>query len=176
MTPLTLSLIAFGCVAVGVLLGARGHLLLPEEHRNPDTKEVVRLGMGLVGTTVALVLGLLVGSAKNFYDTQNSEMTQIAANVILLDRVLAHYGPEAKEARDLLRSAVASRVDHSDHKGNSDEPLFESGEPVIDKIQDLFPQNDRQRSPLSGERPYPRYSRNRALEHRLYRQGRPGLR
>jgi hypothetical protein len=143
MTPITLSLIAFGCVAVGVLLGTRGHSLLSDEHRNPDTKEVVRLGMGLVGTTVALVLGLLVGSAKNFYETQNSEMTEIAANVILLDRILAHYGPEAKEARDLLRSSVASQVDQ---KSNLDEPFVASGEPVLDKIQDLSPQNDRQRS------------------------------
>jgi len=93
MTPITISLIAFGCVAVGVLLGARGHSLLSEKYRSADTKEVVGLGTGLVGTTVALVLGLLIGSAKNFYDTQNSEMTEIAATAILLDRILAHYGP-----------------------------------------------------------------------------------
>lgn len=102
--------------------------------------------MGLVGTTVALVLGPLVGSAKNFYDTQNSEMTEIAATAILLDRVFGHYGPEAKEARDLLRSTIASRVDRSDHKSDLDEPFFASGEPVIDKIQDLSPHSDLQRS------------------------------
>jgi hypothetical protein len=45
--------------------------------------------------------------AKNFYDVQSNELTQMSANVILLDRVLAHYGPETKEARDLFRGAVA---------------------------------------------------------------------
>jgi hypothetical protein len=73
-------------------------------------------------------------------------MTEIAATVIVLDRVLANYGPEAKEARDLLRSTVASRVDRSDQKSNVDEPFFASSEPVVNKIQDLSPQNDRQRS------------------------------
>jgi len=146
MTPIALSSIAFGCVAVGVLLGARGYSLLPEEYRKPDTKEVVRLGTGLVGTTVALVLGLLIGSAKNFYDTQNSEITEIAAGAILLDRVLAHYGPEAKDARDLLRDSIVSQVDRSRRHSNWVEPFFGSGEPVFDKIQALSPQNDRQRS------------------------------
>jgi hypothetical protein len=150
MTPITISLIAFGCVAVGVLLGARGHSLLSEKYRSADTKEVVGLGTGLVGTTVALVLGLLIGSAKNFYDTQNSEMTEIAATAILLDRILAHYGPETKDARDLLRGSIVSEVDRSQRKSNPDEPLFgtffASGEPVFDKIQALSPQNDRQRS------------------------------
>jgi hypothetical protein len=128
MTPIALSLIAFGCVAVGVLLGARGYSHLSEERRSSDTKEVVRLGMGLVGTTVALVLGLLIGSAKNFYDTQNSEMTDIAATAIFLDRVLIHYGPEAKGARDLLRSAVVTQLDRSQRKRNWDEPFFASGD------------------------------------------------
>ena len=61
----------------------------------------------------ALVLGLLVSSAKNFSDAQSSELTQMSADVILLDRVLAQYGPETKEARDLLRGAVASTLSDS---------------------------------------------------------------
>jgi hypothetical protein len=63
--------------------------------------------MGLIGTMAALVLGLLVASAKGFYDTQSSDLTEMSAKVVLLDRVLAHYGPETKEVRDLLHSAAA---------------------------------------------------------------------
>ena len=74
------------------------HSLLPNDHLDSDTKEAVRLGMALVGTIVALVLGLLIGSGKGFYDTQNSEVTQLAADVVLLDRVLVHYGPETKRS------------------------------------------------------------------------------
>ena len=73
--------------------------------------ETVRLGMGLVGTMAALVLGLLIASAKGFYDTQSSELTELSAKVVLLDRILAHYGPETKEIRDLLHSAVARTLD-----------------------------------------------------------------
>jgi len=43
--------------------------------------------MGLVATTVALVLGLLVASAKSFYDTQNNEVTQLAANIVPVRRI-----------------------------------------------------------------------------------------
>ena len=102
MGAFTTSLAAFGCVAVGMALGLLLQFLLPQHHRSPETKDVVRLGMGLVGTTVALVLGLLIASGKSFYDTQNTEITEVAANVVLLDRVLVHYGPETKEARELL--------------------------------------------------------------------------
>jgi hypothetical protein len=63
----------------------------------------------LVATTVALVLGLLVASAKSFYDTQTSEVTQLSTNVLLLDRLMAHYGPEATEARaGAIRAAMAA--------------------------------------------------------------------
>jgi hypothetical protein len=67
--------------------------------------------MGLVGTMSALVLGLLVASAKGSYDAQSAELTQMSANIALLDRVLAHYGPETKETRDLLRGFVARILD-----------------------------------------------------------------
>jgi len=149
MSPFVASLAALGCIVAGMLLGTLCQSLLPEHHRSPETKEVVRLGLGLVGTTVALVLGLLIASGKGFYDTQNSELTEVAANVVLLDLVLVHYGPETKDARTLLRSSVAglvdlaeSRVDMSALRYN---PTALRGEALFDEIQELTPQNDRQR-------------------------------
>jgi len=53
----------------------------------------------------------IVASAKNSFDTQSTELTQMSAKVVLLDRVLARYGPETKEARELLRSSVARVLD-----------------------------------------------------------------
>jgi hypothetical protein len=104
--------------------------------------------MGMVVTMTALVLGLLVASAKNFYDTQSNELTQMSASVILLDRVLAHYGPETKEARDLLRGAVAKTLDLIWHQGNQQDsqmaPTAAGGEILYDKIQALSPKNDTQ--------------------------------
>jgi len=99
--------------------------------------------MGMVATMTALVLGLLVASAKNFYDTQSSELTQMAANVVLLDRVLTHYGPETKEARDLLRGAVVRMLDLIWHQEHSQMvPTAARGEILYDKIQALSPRND----------------------------------
>jgi hypothetical protein len=122
--------------------------ILPEQHLSADSKDTVRLGMGMIATMAALVLGLLVASAKNFYDTESSELTQLSANVILLDRVLAHYGPETKEVRDLLRGAVARTLDvtwHQDHQEHSEmAPTAAGGEILYDKIQALSPKNDYQ--------------------------------
>jgi hypothetical protein len=145
MSPFTISLAAFTCIVGGVLVGTRGHSLLPDDHRSPETKEVVRLGMAFVGTMVALVLGLLTSSAKGFIDTHNAEGVEIAANVVLLDRLFAHYGPEAQESRVLLRSIVARQVDRSHPNADLDKPNALNGDPLFDKIQELSPQNDHQR-------------------------------
>jgi hypothetical protein len=67
---------------------------LPEEHRSTDTKDVVMLGVALIATMAALVLGLLIASAKTTYDTRSNQLLQVSADIILLDRALAHYGKE----------------------------------------------------------------------------------
>lgn len=100
----------------------------------------------MIATMAALVLGLLVASAKNFYDTQSSDLTQLSANVVLLDRVLAHYGPETKEARDVLRGAVARSLNLIWHQDSQMAPTAAGGEILYDKIQALSPQNDVQRT------------------------------
>jgi len=133
MSLLTISLSVFACIFGGALLGIL--IKLPEDQLRADSKDVVRLGMGLVASTAALVLGLLVASAKTFYDTQNTEVTQFAANVVLLDRVLAHYGAESAEARAALPNAVTHMIE-----------VIEPSSDSIEKIQALSPKDDNQRS------------------------------
>ena len=58
----------------------------------------------------ALVVGLLVGSAKATFDKLDNEVKQSSGEVLLLDRVLAHCGPETKDARDMIRRALAVRI------------------------------------------------------------------
>ena len=84
---------------------------LPEHHLSAASKETVNLGIGLVATMSALVLGLLVSTAKTSYDTQGAELNQMSADVVFLDRLLAQYGPETKEARNTLRSNVVTFLD-----------------------------------------------------------------
>jgi hypothetical protein len=111
MNFIAIRLIVLACVFGGALFGMFLRGVLPEQHLSADSKDTVRLGTGLIGTMTALLLGLLVASAKSFYDTQSSELTEMSAKIVLLDRVLAHYGPETKEVRDLLHGAVARTLD-----------------------------------------------------------------
>jgi len=104
--------------------------------------------MGLVGTTVALVLGLLIASSKDFYDTQNTEVTQLAADVVFLDKTLNEYGPETKEMRDLTRRSVVRMLDVTWKRDNADRTsvaTFAESEALLHKIQELNPHNDNQR-------------------------------
>jgi len=146
MNYIAIRLIVFACVFGSALFGMFLRGVLPEQHLSADSKDTVRLGMGMVATMAALILGLLVASAKNFFDTQSSDLTQLSANVILLDRVLAHYGAETKEVRDVLRGAVARTLDLIWHQGSQMAPTAAGGEILYDKIQALSPQNDAQRA------------------------------
>jgi Protein of unknown function (DUF4239) len=153
MEPLAISGILFGCIVGGALLGMILRAVLPEEHLSADTKDVVKLGMGLIGTMTALVLGLLVASAKSGYDVQRNGVAQLAGNVMFLDRTLAHYGPEAKEVRDMLRAAVADLIARTwpEQSPRSDQPETRGGtegryEYILEKIHELAPKNERQRA------------------------------
>src|SRR5438874_9120476 len=86
------ALIVFGCLVGAILLGRALRQLLPEDHLTADSRDTIKLAMGLVATMTALVLGLLVSSAKGAYDTKRSEVIQMAAKVAFLDRVLGLYG------------------------------------------------------------------------------------
>jgi len=148
MSSITVSLIVFACVFGGALLGIFLRTSLPENHLGADSKDIVKLGMGLVGTMAALVLGLLVASAKGSYDAQSDEMMDFSSRIVLLDRVLAHYGPEAKDARDLLRDVVARMVDRMwvERSGYSESKrIVTGGEVMYDKIQELSPRDEAQR-------------------------------
>jgi hypothetical protein len=125
---------------------------LPEHHLSGDTKDVVRLGTGLIGTIAALVLGLLIASANSTYETQSSQVQQLTANIVLLDRTLAQYGPETDSVRDLLRRGVASMADRIWRENGSDSMKatpFEATAAALSlygEILKLSPQNETQRS------------------------------
>jgi len=108
-TTLT-ALIAFGCLVGAVLLGRTLRRLLPEDHLTADSRDTIKLAMGLVATMSALVLGLLVSSAKGAYDTERSEVIQMAAKVTFLGRVLAAYGPETAGVRTQLRETMEEGI------------------------------------------------------------------
>jgi hypothetical protein len=147
MGPVEISAIVFACVFGGSILGMLLRPILPEHHLNAEAKDVIKLGVGLIGTMTALVLGLLVASAKGAYDTRRAELTQMAANTILLDRVLAHYGPETAEVRGLLKLAVAGMIDQIwARSGGTNVSPPALREVLFDKLQELVPRTDAQRA------------------------------
>ena len=86
---------------------------LPEGHLSADTKDIAKVALGLVATISALVLSLLLSTAKTAYDSRGNELIQLSTDILLLDRVLAYYGPEADDARSQLRAAVAEAIEQS---------------------------------------------------------------
>jgi hypothetical protein len=106
MNPTIVGAVVFAGAFGGGLLGLRIRAALPEQHLGAETKDVVKLAMGLVATLTALTLGLLIASAKGSYDAQRSGVIQLAAKIAFLDRTLAIYGPDSAEARTLLRHSV----------------------------------------------------------------------
>src|SRR5438132_6622149 len=86
------------------------HRVVPKHHLSTDTKDVVKLGIALIATMAALVLALLIASAKSTYDTRRNQLLQVSADIILLDRILANYGTETKDARAMLQRSVATAI------------------------------------------------------------------
>jgi len=149
VTPPVFGLIVFGCVLGGGLLGVFFRLVLPERHLGAESRDLVRLTMGLLATMSALVVGLLITTAKTSYDTQGSEFKRMCAEIVLLDRALAHYGSEASATRAQLRRAVAEMLGHMDSVSGLDaQPpvAAERSESVFDLIQALSPQSEAQRT------------------------------
>jgi hypothetical protein len=149
MSSVAVSLIVFICVFAGSLLGIYLKTVLPPHHLKKGTRNIVRLGTGLVATMAALVLGLLVASAKSSYDSLSNELTQLSTNVVFLDRVLAHYGPEAHEAREVLRRTVTrigQKVWPKDGSAPSALEPASAGESVYERIQQLSPKDEAQRA------------------------------
>jgi len=151
VSPLAISLIAFGCIFGGMLLGIFLRAVLPEDHLSDDSKDVLKLGIGIMGTLAALVIGLLIASAKGNFDTMNSGMIQTGSKIILLDRLMAQYGPETREARDLLRRQLASGIERVWPKERIDQTEAKALDPRVGlealqkKLLQLSPQNDEQR-------------------------------
>ena len=151
MDSLTKSVIALACVFSAALLGMFWRTRVPDKYQAADSKDVVRLVMGLVVTTVAIALGLLVGSAKSFYDTQNAEMAQLAANYVMLDRILSQYGPEASDARAALRDVLARRLAAREQLLGTNKTYSEIksgtvvGESILETIRRLSPKDDDQK-------------------------------
>ncbi len=151
MSSLVLGSFVFAGLSASAMLAMRVRMSLPAHHLSSATQDTMKLAMGLVATMTALVLGLLVSSTKATYDTEKVEITQMAAKIIYLDRVLGSYGPESAEARATLRQGAESAIKRIWPEGESQQASLasfsaNSSEALRDAIQKLAPQTDTQRA------------------------------
>src|SRR5262245_40390015 len=155
MNSVTVGLISAGCIFSGAVLGMQLQRMLPGHHLAKEMQDLVKLSAGTIATLTALVLGLLVSSAKSSFDSINSGIVQSSAKLILLDRALARYGPETKPVREQLKRVVAAGIEMiwpTEKTGVSGLTTFERAngmELVQDRLRELTPQNDAQRQFLA---------------------------
>jgi hypothetical protein len=148
MYSLLIAVVVFACLSLSAWLGMKARGLLPQHHLSTESQDAVKLGMALIATMSALVLGLLIASAKSSFDIQNTEVQQVVANLVELDRILGVYGPEAAEARALLRDSVDDVVNKMWRRGSPQKTVFDSpvtthtALAIFAKITALAPKDD----------------------------------
>ncbi len=151
MNPTLIGMLVFVCTFGGALFGIWLRAILPEHHRNNESKDTVKVGIGLVATMTALVLGLVTASAKQSFDELDAAIKHAAAQVLSLDRALARYGPESAEARQALHDGMVQRVEFTwrqDTRQPAQLPtpeLIRAGEGIITLVRHLSPRDDDQR-------------------------------
>jgi hypothetical protein len=157
LTPILLASVTFVCTLGCALLGTVARTKLPPAHTGKESQDVIRLGMGLVATMTALLLGLVTASAKGAFDAQDVAVRNAASGILALDRLLARYGPETQPTREQLRRVVADRLEEVwPASGGSPFVLRTNrmGPPPAEELENdilqLTPQTDQQRW-LKGE-------------------------
>lgn len=106
MSSITVAFITLACILTGLLVGLLARSRLPDHHVKDDSKDILKTATGMIATLAALVIGLLVSSAKSTLDAANAGITQSGARIIGLDCTLHRYGPETAEIRHFLRKSV----------------------------------------------------------------------
>ena len=154
MSPAIVGIIVFACTFGGVLFGMWLQKTLPGHHLDAESKDAVKVGIGLIAMMTALVLGLVTASAKNSYDDVNSGVKKTAVDILVFDRVLARYGSETEEIRKDLQRMLLARIDTIWPQGSSKPAnldLTASGagteaEGLAGAIRALKPRDDSQRA------------------------------
>ena len=152
MNSLSIALSVFACVFGSALAGLLVSSRLPRHHLKEDSKDIVKLAIGVIATMAALVLGLLVSSAKGSFDRMDDGITRLGAKLIQLDRTLVHYGPEAGELRVLLKQNAVATVDMMFSGDRTQVAQLDSPQTMVrtealqTRLRGLTPGNDAQRA------------------------------
>jgi hypothetical protein len=103
-----IALLPAALVFVSGLAGLFLQVWRSEKEGADETRDLINRMTGLIATMSAIVLGLLIASANNFYTTQKAGLETVSARILQLDSVLRRFGPDAQPARDLLKDMITS--------------------------------------------------------------------
>jgi hypothetical protein len=147
MNPIVVSSIIFASVFAATLVGMALQRVVPDDHVGSDAKEVIRLATGLIATMAALVLGMLISSAKSSYDARKNEVVEMSSEIVAIDRLLAKYGPETGQIRAEFRQTVEDGLERIWPSQASREFELRPGDHggiLVGKLELLAPKDDRQ--------------------------------
>src|SRR5581483_12124184 len=103
MNVLVTSGLVTAIVFLAGVLGLHLQRFLPAAHLSKETQDVIKLGTGMLSVLASLVLGLMIASVKNSFDSASTAVRTYAADLIVLDKTLQDYGDQALPARRQLR-------------------------------------------------------------------------
>ncbi|MFZ5812027.1 MAG: hypothetical protein ACOY4F_08305 [Thermodesulfobacteriota bacterium] len=146
MRPAYVALFLLSGLCIAILLGMFIRRRLPDHHLGKDTFDAIKLAIGLVATMTALLLGFLINSAKGSYDASRTNVLQMSAKIMFLDRVLAYYGPEADALRHQFRDSVEGMMHDLWPNGSGSNPHFDpdtkAGNAFFNALQALAPDSE----------------------------------
>jgi hypothetical protein len=152
MNTLEAGAVVFACTFGAALGGMLLRWVLPEHHLSNESKGTVNVGIALIATMTALILGLVTASAKGTFDAVTQDVRRISAELLSLDRILARYGPEAAPVREALRAATVARIEKIFPPDGSAPAAVDpaqgaaSVEKLVEAVRSLSPRTDEQRA------------------------------
>jgi hypothetical protein len=145
MNPILIGVVVFATIFCAAEFGIVLRKRIPDAHLGEDAKDVIRLVTGITATTAALVLGMLVSSAKTYYDSWNTQIAETASQVVTVDRLLEDYGPDTAQIRVRFAQLVEGGVQRI--WPNRDPLQFalkpqQIGDDLLHQVELLAPKND----------------------------------
>lgn len=147
MIPPLIALSIATALFLAVWFGSYTRRHLPESHLSPDTKDTVKIAMGLVATMSALLLGLLVSSTQDSYKTVQTQVVTLGAKISFMDRLLSLYGPEAATLQASVRQLTKATVQQMwNSLGQPSAINQEAGNSLYVALLELKPQSELQQN------------------------------
>lgn len=152
MAAILISLAVFVLAWAGLWLGAWLAPRLPQEHLSNDARNSAQIGISMMSTLAALVLGFMITSARSSFDRATDDIVSVSTSIVMLDRALSGYGAEARPVRDELRTFLERATRRIAPDGYVKEVVFRvplTNLSLLTQLQqsilDLKPANDAQR-------------------------------